>query len=92
MLLAYELERRHGDLRMLFIYELGVDADYRRRGIGRELLHRTRQLARKRGIREGFVLTDESNAAAMALYASAGGFRPSDDEVMFDFDFGESEP
>jgi aminoglycoside 3-N-acetyltransferase I len=88
MLLAYELERRHGDPRMLFIYELGVDAGYRRRGIARELLRRARALARERGINEGFVLTEESNEAAMALYASAGGVRPSEDEAMFDFDFG----
>ena len=88
MLLAYELDRRHGDPRVLFIYELGVDAGYRRRGIGRELLRRTRRLARARGVKEGFVLTEESNEAAMALYASEGGIRPADDEAMFDFDFG----
>jgi aminoglycoside 3-N-acetyltransferase I len=87
MLLAYELDRRHGDERMLFIYEIGVDAEYRRRGVGRELLRRARELARARGIREGFVLTEDSNEAAVALYAAVGGVRPTETTVMFDFDF-----
>ena len=36
---------------------------------------------------EMFVFTNASNAAAMALYASAGGISPPpDDVVMFDFE------
>jgi hypothetical protein len=36
---------------------------------------------------EMFVLTNAGNAAAVALYASAGGVRPPpDDVVMFDFE------
>ena len=32
------------------------------------------------------VFTNAANAAAMALYRSAGGVRPNLDDVMFDFD------
>jgi hypothetical protein len=45
-----------------------------------------RRLAWRRGWDEGFVLTNRSNPAALALYASVGGVRPPpDDVVMFDF-------
>ena len=35
----------------------------------------------------GFVLTEESNAAAMAFYASLGAERPHADDVMWDLTF-----
>jgi aminoglycoside 3-N-acetyltransferase I len=70
--LAHELPRRHGDRSELFIYEIDVAETHQRRGIGKELLSRLAELARERGIRVGFVLTDEDNAPASALYRSAG--------------------
>jgi ribosomal protein S18 acetylase RimI-like enzyme len=87
MLLAYELARRHGPARMLLVYELGVDVDYRRRGIGRELMQRLAARARERGISQGFLITDERNTAALALYRSVGAVREEDDEVVLDLDF-----
>jgi aminoglycoside 3-N-acetyltransferase I len=75
---GYELPRRHGRPTVFFVYEVDVDAAYRRRGIGRRLL--TELLA---GHEEAFVLTDADNAAANALYASLGGTRV--DSVMWDF-------
>jgi [ribosomal protein S18]-alanine N-acetyltransferase len=70
--LAHELPRRHGDRSKLFVYEVDVAETHRRRGIGQALLARLAELARDRGIRVGFVLTDEDNAAANALYRRAG--------------------
>jgi ribosomal protein S18 acetylase RimI-like enzyme len=70
--LAHELPRRHGDRSKLFVYEVDVAESHRRRGIGSELLARLAELARGRGIRIGFVLTDEDNVPASALYRSAG--------------------
>jgi ribosomal protein S18 acetylase RimI-like enzyme len=87
LLLAYELLRRHGDEPKMLLYEIGVREDYRRRGIGRTLIEAFAELARARGARRAFVLTDESNPAAMALYASAGGERVRDDDVVFFFSF-----
>ena len=87
MLLAYELARRHGPARMLLVYELGVDVDYRRRGIGRQLMQRAATRARERGISNGFLITDERNTAALALYKSLGAVRNEDDEVVLDLDF-----
>jgi ribosomal protein S18 acetylase RimI-like enzyme len=84
---AHELLRRHGDPTMLFVYDIGVDEAYRRRGVATRLVRELEAIARERGIRTGFVLTNASNDAAMALYRSLGGERPNDDDVMWDFDY-----
>jgi ribosomal protein S18 acetylase RimI-like enzyme len=75
---GYELPRRQGRSAMLFVYELGVDEPYRRRGIGRRLMQELLT-----GHEESFVLTEPNNEAANALYASLGGTRV--DSVMWDF-------
>ena len=70
--LAHELPRRHGDRSNLFIYEVDVAETHQRRGIGKALLAQLAELARERGIRVGFVLTNHDNVPANALYGSAG--------------------
>ena len=82
--LAYELSRRHGDATQLLVYEVDVDESHRRRGIGKALLGELATIARERGIVEGWVLTDEDNEAAMALYRSAGGILPQE-VTMWEF-------
>src|SRR5437763_1808751 len=82
--LAYVLQRRHGDQEHLFVYEIGVRADVRRSGVGTALMQRLAGLARERGLRDAFLLTNESNAAAMAFYAAIGGVRPNADDVLWD--------
>jgi ribosomal protein S18 acetylase RimI-like enzyme len=86
--LAYELVRRHGDPSKLFVYEVDVTETHRRRGIGKALLTGLDRIARARGIREGWVLTDRTNEAAIALYRSVGGRNPHE-ETMWDFEYGE---
>ena len=73
LVLAHELPRRHGDRAKLFVYEVEVAESHRRRGIATTLLARLADLARERGIRVGFVLTDPGNGPANALDRSAGG-------------------
>lgn len=68
-----------------FIYSVDVADRFRRRGIGKAMLHALTQHAKNAGWDEMFVFTSASNAAAMALYSSAGGVRPNVDDVMFDF-------
>jgi ribosomal protein S18 acetylase RimI-like enzyme len=82
-LLAYELRRRHGDPSMLLVYEVDVDEARRRQGVATTLLNGLAQIARERGIAEGFVLTDLDNDAANALYEAQGGERR--DVVEWDF-------
>jgi ribosomal protein S18 acetylase RimI-like enzyme len=88
-LLAYELLRRQGDPSRLFVYEVGVDEGWRRQGVATALFDELGRLARARGIRAAFVLTNESNEAAMELYRSVGGVRPSTDDVLWDFDYDD---
>jgi aminoglycoside 3-N-acetyltransferase I len=85
--LAYELPRRHGDASILFVYEIDVQEERRRQGVATALMNELARLARERGIREGFVLTEESNEPAMAFYASLESERPHDDDVMWDLRF-----
>jgi ribosomal protein S18 acetylase RimI-like enzyme len=66
----------------LFLNELGVDAAYRGRGIGRTLVMQLWELARGRGCRGMWVLTDEANVAANKVYAAAGGVRARA-EIMY---------
>jgi ribosomal protein S18 acetylase RimI-like enzyme len=86
--LAYELLRRHGDPSLLFVYEVDVAPPFRRRGVAAALFDELERLARERGIREGFVLTDADNDAANALYASRRGVRV--ETVMWDFPYADA--
>ena len=86
-MLAHELPRRPGAARHLFVYELDVREDRRRRGVATALMNELSRLARERGIEDGFVLTNASNAPAMAFYETLDSERPHDDDVMWDFRF-----
>jgi len=86
-LLAYELARRHGDGKLMLVYEIGVRDDHRRQGIGRMLFDALRSICRQRGIARAFVITNERNVAATAFYAALGATRESNDDVVYDFDW-----
>lgn len=57
----------------LFIYDLAVRADRRRRGIGRALVLATLDRAKAEGVRVGFVPADDEDAHAIAFYRALGG-------------------
>jgi ribosomal protein S18 acetylase RimI-like enzyme len=59
-----------------FLYELGVDEGFRRRGIGRGLIEDAKRVARAAGAFELYVLTEPENEAANALYAVTGAEGP----------------
>ncbi len=59
--------------RQLWINEVGVAASYQRRGIGRAVVASLLERARIIGCTEAWVLTEENNGAARALYRDAGG-------------------
>lgn len=68
-----------------FIYSVDVAEPFRRRGIGKAMLRALSHHAKVAGWAELFVFTSAANTAAMALYSSAGGVRPTLDDVMFEF-------
>jgi ribosomal protein S18 acetylase RimI-like enzyme len=79
---GYVLERRHGDPKIFFVYEVDVDPGYQRQGIATRLFDEMHRFANEQGAVESFVLTEPDNDAANALYASLGGERV--DAVMWD--------
>ena len=70
----------------MFLYELGVDPGFRRRGVATALMHHLVQLCQERGCGEMFVLTDEDNVAGQATYRNAGG-EPEPAGLLFHWDW-----
>ena len=84
--LAYRLMRvdREGD--MILFYEIVVNEEHRSKGVGKALVGRLKEICREQGVMKMWVLTNRSNAAAMALYRSTGGVECGDgDEVSFTY-------
>ena len=72
----------------MFLYELGVDEAYRKRGIGRALVAALADRAADRGCYGMFVLVDTDNEAALRTYRSAGAGGNAT-SVMLDWRFVE---
>jgi len=70
----------------LWINEVGVAPPYQRQGVGRALLGALLAHAKGLGCKAAWVLTEETNAAALRLYSTSGGVRAPKSVVMFDFD------
>ncbi len=76
----------HPDKRAeLFLNEIGVVDEARRRGVARALIEELKRLGRERGCGNIWVLTDEDNEAAMGLYRSTGGTWDGAPHVMFEY-------
>jgi aminoglycoside 3-N-acetyltransferase I len=73
--LLYVLPRFDGRVGV-FLYEVGVDVGFRRRGIARGLIEEAKRVARAAGAFEMYVLTEPDNDAACALYAATGASEP----------------
>ncbi len=70
----------------LWINEVGVASTHQGRGIGKQLMHKTLEVAKEAGCTEAWVLTEQSNAIARALYRSTGGREEDPNPVMYVFD------
>jgi ribosomal protein S18 acetylase RimI-like enzyme len=75
--------------RELFLNEIGVVDEARRRGVARALIEELKRLGRERGCGTVWVLTDEENEAAMGLYRSTGGRWDGTSHVMFEYELGD---
>ncbi|MGI0131445.1 MAG: GNAT family N-acetyltransferase [Thermoplasmata archaeon] len=93
---AYEGARAVGFLRgtelgqlksgrpQMFLYEIAVEPESRRRGIGRELIRTLVRWCRERDFEEIFVFTDDpANLAAERLYQSTGGVTETVGDRMY---------
>jgi ribosomal protein S18 acetylase RimI-like enzyme len=70
----------------MFLYELGVDERFRRRGVAGALVDALAQRARERGCYGMWVLTEPDNEPARRTYRSAGGVERGA-QVMLDWHF-----
>jgi aminoglycoside 6'-N-acetyltransferase I len=70
----------------LWINEVAVSPAHWRRGIAKAVVAALLSLGRELGCTEAWVLTDEANAAARALYQSAGGSETAHLMVSFPLD------
>src|SRR5262245_62202311 len=87
-LVAYELDKFEQARREIYIYDLAVAEDYRRRGIATALIQRLQHIAEKRQAWAIFVQADYGDDPAIRLYQGLG----SREEVLhFDIPVGKAE-
>lgn len=71
-LTAYELRKYERERSEIYIYDLAVDAAYRRQGIATALIEALKPLAKARGAQVIFVQADHVDLPAVALYTKIG--------------------
>jgi aminoglycoside 3-N-acetyltransferase I len=72
-LTAHSLPMTRSESREIFIYDIAVRADHRRRGVGRLLMTHLAGLAAAQGIHDWFVPADDEDAHALEFYRALGG-------------------
>ena len=71
-LVAYELDKFEQARREIYIYDLAVHVDHRRRGIATALIDALRSIARDRDVWVIYVQADYGDEPAIALYEKLG--------------------
>jgi aminoglycoside 3-N-acetyltransferase I len=84
-LTAYELPKYKSNQIEMFLYELVVEENFRRKGIGTKLIKFTSELCIEKGIDEMFLATEMDNEPAQRLYQSTGG--ESEESLIFSYKF-----
>lgn len=84
-LTAHRLQRFDQRKAEVLLYEIGVNEDFQRRGIGKALITAVKQWAKAVEADEVWVLTYMDNEAAMALYESMGGEEDDPGTTMFTY-------
>jgi len=72
-LTAYRIPALGCDASMVYIFEIEVAPDYRRQGIGKQLIFLLKMLCRESDVEDIWVGADNLNVAAKRLYESTGG-------------------
>lgn len=82
---GHELNRLDNLGNMLYIHGVGVHAEYRRQGIGKQLITALKQLCTSNCISKIFLYAHKTNIAACSLYDSTDGCAYRDDNVSYFF-------
>jgi ribosomal protein S18 acetylase RimI-like enzyme len=86
---AHALDQFDTPRPQFFLYEIGVDPAFQRRGIARALIETLHHHARALGAEEDFVITNPSNGPAMALYRATGGVQDEEEAIVFVYPFAD---
>ena len=81
-LAAYEMQKFERDRREIYIYDLAVATEHRRKGVATALIGELKSIARKRRAYVIFVQADRGDVPAIALYEGLG---TREDVHHFDF-------
>lgn len=71
-LAAYQLDKFEQERSEIYIYDLAVDAEHRRRGVATELITELKTIAAERQVYVIFVQADYDDDDAIALYTKLG--------------------
>ena len=71
-LIAYELEKFEQERREIYIYDIAVSKQHRRKGVANNLMQELKRIARERSAYVIFVQADRGDRAAIRLYESLG--------------------
>ncbi len=82
-LIAYQMPMLARDASMVYLYEIGVAAEYLRQGIATQMINLLKTLCQANAVVEMWVGTDNDNIAAKRLYSSTGGVLESDGNAEF---------
>jgi aminoglycoside 6'-N-acetyltransferase I len=74
----------------LWINEVGVAPDFRRQGVGSQLIARLVQLATALGCTEAWVLAERANTDAQRFYEQIGAALPPGDCLMYTIPIADS--
>ena len=85
LIVAHRLARLDSQRAQVLLYEVDVLPRFQGRGIAAAMIEHLKDLARKTGACEVWVVTSKSNEAAMRLYRSTGGTAKQDDDVVFEY-------
>jgi len=78
-----ELGQLRSKRKQMFLYEIGVDENLRRRGVGTALIQALLRDCRDLGFAEVFVFTDPANEAAVRLYRGTGAVTETPADRMY---------
>ena len=70
---GYALQRLNTEKKMLYIHEVDIMEEYQRQGVGTRLMDRLKAACKAEKICKIFLICDQKNAGANALYRKTGG-------------------
>jgi len=81
-LFAYELQRPDREQSMMFLYDITVLDEYRKKGVGTALVEQLKALCSNKYIMKMFVPTSRSNIPAVSLYQKTGAIISTDTDAV----------